>query len=253
MFFFTDVDTLCMTETTDRDFRQNGDRYVFFVASDHTSPVLADRFVPASDARPRDSTFLDWFYAMNWCVFQLLGLKDPPFYGAIDACVIWSQKILKKLKRCIEQRYGMPWNDAVVCQFAAFILQHRECLVRVPDPFRSVAFRRDKIGNPASSENPGFDELYHSLRLGFSEWQLYAYFLSTLDTIPYRAGMLGPAKNPIVAEYNRSNSGRGVPLPEILLSFRKGEKRFPNFMYWYPGVLPDDLPLLNEFLDRSDS
>jgi len=229
-FLFTDVDTLCLRDTPLDTFRERG-KFVFYVSSDNHEPVLAANFSAAPlahSSRPQAET--DWFWAMSWTAHQLLGLGEAPRLGAIDACAIWSQKMLRKLKRDLETRFQTPWHQAIVGQFVAFILKFQRHFRR-DNAFRRIAFA---LGQPQDDTAiPGFDELYHHLRLGFSEWQLYAYFLYTQETHPYHIGMLGPAKNPLVGEFNTAIAPQSL-LADILA---RGES-FPNFIYFYPNIDP---------------
>lgn len=228
MFLFTDVDTLCLRDTPLDRLQERG-KFVFHVASDNLEPVLAKDFSAAPLAHaPRPQTETDWFWAMSWTAHQLLGLTDAPRLGAIDACVVWSQKTLRKLKRDIETRFQLPWHQAALGQFVAFILKFQRHFRR-DDAFRDISFTLRRP--PDDTRILGFDELYHQLRLGFSEWQLYTYFLYTQATHPYHIGLLGPASNPLVGEFNTASAPQHL-LDDILAR----PESFPNFIYFYPNI-----------------
>jgi len=93
-----------------------------------------------------------------------------------------------------------------------------------------------------------FDFLYKNLRIGFSEWQLYTYFLSTLKTSNYAIGMLGPAPHPLVSEFNINASEESL-LADVLHAAENNEKRFPNFIYFYPGLTGKSYSLVKNHLE----
>ena len=245
LFFFTDVDTICLRSTRMEDMQHQG-RFIFFCSSDNESATLALDFKTAPvELKPRDPAFEDWHLGMSWAAYQLLGLEKAPRLCSVDACVVWSQKIMRKLKRSIADRFSMPWQEAVLSRYVMFIMAFKKC-------FRRQAGFRDIVFTPRAPvrEELGFDELYHNLRIGFSEWQLYNYFLSVLDSSPYVIGLLGPASHPLVAEFNCSVNDIGL-LRKIVDSSRKGDKAFPNFIYFYPRLDDAARPTVMEYLEAS--
>ena len=102
-FFISDVDTICLRKTLLSDFQYEG-QYIFFTKSDTKKSLLADNFYPAMGNKCNGpAEFDDWFFAMSWTTYALLGLSNPSRFCAIDACTIWSQKLLRQLKRRIEE------------------------------------------------------------------------------------------------------------------------------------------------------
>lgn len=245
-FLFTDVDTLCLRETKLADFQHDG-KFIFFVVSDNEQPILADNFkVLPNKHKDRGPEYNDWFWAMSWTTHQLLGLKEAPHLCAIDACVIWSQRIMKKLKKEIENRFKLPWHEAIVQQFCLFLFHFREHFFYDKTGTRNISISLQNKQN-GSDSTPGFDELYHTLRLGFSEWQLYTYFMSTLEKSQYKIGLLGHSPHPLVAEYNCQLTERTL-LDDILRCSKNKEARFPNFIYFYPNIDKHLIPEISDTL-----
>ncbi len=243
-FFFTDVDTICLSPTRVEDVQHQG-RFVFYAASDNDEPTLATDFKTAPlDRKPRDPAYEDWHLGMTWSVLQLLDLERAPLLCAIDACVVWSQRVMRRLKRDIAIRFDMPWQEAIISQYVTFIMTYKKHFSRQKG-FKGIVFTPRRL----CSQSVGFDELYHSLRIGFSEWQLYTYYLSTLDSSPYYIGLLGPERHPLVAEYNCSRNDISL-LRKVIDASRKGERTFPNFVYFYPGIDDAVRPLLLDHLEE---
>jgi hypothetical protein len=234
-FLFTDVDTLCLRETVLTDFQQDG-KFIFFVASDNDQPILADNFSSLPNVhKTRSAEYNDWFWSMSWTTYQLLGITEAPHVCAIDACVIWSQRVMKKLKKHIEDRFSMPWYEAIVQQYCNFLLNFKNNFFYDNKGTRHISMSLQGKQNPLTSDVPGFNELYHQLRLGFSEWQLYTHYMTMLEKSAYKIGLLGSSRHPLVAEYNCQLTDWAL-LEEILESTKNKQAKFPNFIYFYPNI-----------------
>ena len=80
----------------------------FIFLQKHEAPVLSRAFQVPEKKVTHDQLFVDWHYGMSWTTWDLLGIKPEHRVSAIDACVLWNQRILRKLKRHIEDRFDPP-------------------------------------------------------------------------------------------------------------------------------------------------
>ena len=110
--------------------------------------------------------------------FNLLDIEKPPRLCAIDACTIWSSEILRELKVQIEKKFKYCWYQAILDQYSLFISNFQDHFVLTAD-FRRIGFSRKPISKRSQQLPLDSNYLEKNLRLGFSEWQLYTYFLYT--------------------------------------------------------------------------
>jgi len=146
-FLFTDVDSICLRPIEQSDFQHNG-KFIFFCGSDNPKPILADNFEPALiKSEPEMTGNYDWFYAMTWSTFQLLGIENPPRLTAIDACTIWNQRILRQLKRRLSKRFDCcSWYEAIIREYVNFIYTFKANF-KLESEFRKIAFSLFKKKN----------------------------------------------------------------------------------------------------------
>ncbi|MCM8532726.1 MAG: hypothetical protein NE330_16280 [Lentisphaeraceae bacterium] len=227
LFLFTDVDTIPIKEITKGLFIRH-DKPLYYLSTTHSKCILTDTFVPPEDPLVLQKPYLAWHYAMTKSTEDILGIKAPTTVSAIDACTLWSQKTLKRLKRHIEKVHDLPWPQAILKCFIHFAIDHQK-LFQKRDGFRSIEFCPDlPTERPATV---GLNDLLHNLRLGFSEWQLYAHFHTFVDPKPNRwLGLLGKTPAPHVSEFNTETLDT-----EILDNLLQQEHR-PSFLYFYPNV-----------------
>ena len=226
LFLFTDVDTLAMREIKEELLFRDGDP-IHYMRSSHTAPILCREYV-AANAPETHSPFLDWHYAMSSTVKQLLGLKEADHLSAINACVVWSQRALRRLKRHIEQGTQLPWQEAIINTWLQFLCAHQRQFMRSTG-FRDIEFKRS--AETAFKDVISLAELQKNVRLGFSEWQLYSYFTSYFGKSSKRwLGLLGKAPGPCVSEFNTAASDSAQL--QIILD----QQGATPFLYFYPNL-----------------
>lgn len=224
LFLFTDVDTIAIRPINDDLFFRDG-LPIYFMRSRHKSPILCKEYQPVTEETQEPKQFLEWHYAMTWSTTKLLGLSNLSELAAIDACVIWSQKTLRRLKRHIEKINHLPWHHAIINKWHLFLCQHQQHFLQ-ESGFRDIAFSSSQQDNVIDLET-----LQTKIRLGFSEWQLYAYFNTYIDQSNKRwLGLMGNANGPHVAEFNE-NSLYQEDLKKLLDSPNP-----PPFLYFYPAI-----------------
>ena len=236
LFLFTDVDTIAIRDVKEDLFFRDG-QPIYYMRSRHAKPILCKEYQETDEALPVQQNYLDWHYAMTYSTLDLLNLKNKPELSAIDACVIWSQKTLRRLKRHIEKVNGLPWQHAIVNKWIQFLCKH-QAYFQQESGFRNISFSQRKTDKVLSVEY-----LHSNIRLGFSEWQLYTYFNSYIEKSDKRwLGLMGKANGPHVAEFNEAASNQEV-LKEVLNS-----KTPPSFLYFYPAIQKSE-KLLNEYFN----
>ncbi|NQZ56311.1 MAG: hypothetical protein HRT88_02415 [Lentisphaeraceae bacterium] len=239
-FLFTDVDTLALQPIKEDLFFRDS-QPVYYMQTQHKRPVLCKEYIGADNERIEASDYLDWHFAMTQTVRQLLHLPEVENISSIDACVIWNQRTLRRLKRHIEICSALPWQEAVVNTWVQFLCNYQKNFFR-DTGFRNIAFSlryQAQLG-----EVIPLGELQENVRLGFSEWQLYSYFNTYLEKSNKRwLGLLGKTPGPHVAEFNNTVSSQQF-LKEIL---EKGSSA--PFLYFYPGIKGNE-ETLRDFLDR---
>ena len=239
-FLFTDVDTLALQPIKEDLFFRDGEP-LYYMHTQHKTPTLCKEYVAAQNEAQESADFIDWNFAMTETVRQLLHLPEVENISAIDACVVWSQRTLRRMKRHIEKCQGLPWQEAVVNIWTQFLCIHQKNFFRNAG-FRDIAFslRHQAEMNDVIS----LEELHSKVRLGFSEWQLYSYFNTYLEKSNKRwLGLLGKTPGPHVAEFNNTVSSQDL-LKTIL---EKGSST--PFLYFYPGIQGNEKTIRN-FLDR---
>lgn len=226
-FLFTDVDTIPFREVEDKDFFHEGEP-IFYIASEHEKPVLGRTFMIPENPVSHSQAFIDWHYGMSWTTWDLLQINPKNRVSAIDACVLWSQRILRKLKRYIEDKSGLPWQEAILNSLLKFFCLHRKHFIK-NDGFREVSFSSQAT---VGKENiVPIDELIKKGRLGFSEWQLYAHFVSFInENKKMWLGQMGRHPKPHVGEFNTT-----VSTQDELRKILKNQTH-AAFIYFYPGL-----------------
>ena len=244
MFLFTDIDTLCLRPVTFDELVVRND-YPYWVShyqgeQEFVAPDFnAIQFV--EDIPAIDGQQLSWLIGFSWSSLNLLGLERMQCMSAVNACVIWSQTVLKALIAFIEKRSGMPFHDAVTACFRAFIAAHKDHFYRYPG-YRQVMMT---YYPPETFTRCTDDEetLYRTLRIGFSEWQLYTYFLSMCRQHPYVIHAQPPNKNEWIGEFNSELLSLEV-LTNVLKQADQGGKRC-RFVNFYPNITEN----IRHFLD----
>jgi len=226
LFLFTDVDTLALREVKEELLFRDGDP-IHYMRSSHVAPVLCRDYVAAGPVEEK-TPFADWHYTMTCSVKELLGLKDAEHLSAVNACVVWSQRTMRRLKRYIEQINQLPWQEAIVNTWIRFLCKHQKNF------FRSAGFRDIEFNSSCEVDLQhviGIEELQSHVRLGFSEWQLYSYYITHFEKASKRwLGLLGKEAGPCVAEFNTVASDKAL-LQKIL------EKQSATpFLYFYPNL-----------------
>ena len=227
LFLFTDVDTIPFREIEEKDFFHEGEP-IFYVTTEHEQPVLGRKFQAPEKPVALNQAYIDWHYGMSWTTWDLLGIKPQSRVSAIDACVLWSQRILRKLKRHLEDQSGLPWQEAILNSLVKFFCLHRKHFVK-NEGFREVSFSSQIT---VAKENiVPIEELLQRGRLGFSEWQLYAHFVSFVnDNKKMWLGQMGRHPKPHVGEFNTQLSSKDE-LRNIL-----NKQTHSAFIYFYPGL-----------------
>ena len=227
LFLFTDVDTIPFRKIEEKDFFHKGEP-IFYISSEHEAPVLSREFQAPTKKVADNLSFIDWHYGMSWTTWDLLGINPQYRISAIDACVLWSQRILRKLKRHIESRFELPWEEAILNSLLKFFYSHRKHFVK-KEGFREVSFSSQ--ASVTKNQTVPLQELLNNGRLGFSEWQLYAHFVSFVNTNKNSwLGQMGKHSKPHVGEFNTSLSTQ----EELRNILNKGSH--PAFIYFYPGL-----------------
>lgn len=227
LFLFTDVDTIPFRKVEEKDFFHNGVP-IFYIASEHENPVLGRTFQAPENPVSHNQIFVDWHYGMSWTTWDLLQINPKHRVSAIDACVLWSQRILRKLKRYIEDKSGLLWHDAILNSLHKFFCLHRKHFFK-SEGFREISFSSQ---NTVDKDNIiPINELIQNGRLGFSEWQLYAHFVAFIhENKKMYLGQMGRHPKPHVGEFNTAVS-TSSELRKILET-----NSFPAFIYFYPGL-----------------
>lgn len=226
-FLFTDVDTIPFRKVEKKDFFHEGDP-IFYITTEHEQPVLGRSFQPPEKAVALNQAYIDWHYGMSWTTWDLLGIKPEYRVSAIDACVLWSQRVLRKLKRHLEEQSGLPWEEAILNSLVKFYCLHRKHFVK-NEGFREVSFS-SQISVSKEDIVP-LEELLQRGRLGFSEWQLYAHFVSYInDNKKMWLGHMGRHPKPHVGEFNTA-----VSTEEELRTILDNQAH-SAFIYFYPGL-----------------
>ena len=224
LFLFTDVDTIAVKSIKEDLFFRDG-LPIYYTKSRHSNPILCKDFQTAKQENIETQQYLNWHYAMTWSTTQLLGIQKVSELAAIDACVIWSQKTLKRLKRHIEKTNSLPWQHAILKLWNLFLCHHQQHFIQ-ESGFREIAF-----SNEPQEDIIALETLQKKIRLGFSEWQLYTYFNTYIEKSDKRwLGLMGNANAPHVAEFNE-NALNQQQLSEIL----KAQDSTP-FLYFYPSI-----------------
>ena len=227
LFLFTDVDTIPFKKISDKDLFHNGEP-VFYISTEHEAPVLSREFQPPINKVPLHQNYLEWHYAMSWTTWDLLGIQPENKISAIDACVLWSQRVMKKLKRPVEEISGLSWQESILNSLVKFFSSHRNHFIK-QEGFREISFTARE--NLASDKTVLLNELISNCRLGFSEWQLYAHFMTFINKNSKSwIGQMGRHPKPHIGEFNTANSSNN-DLKKILDS-----GAHPSFIYFYPGI-----------------
>lgn len=235
LFLFTDVDTIAIRDIKEDLFFRDG-QPMYYMRSRHQKPVLCKEYQAVEEAIPEPSNYLEWHYAMTWSTLNLLGLQNASELAAIDACVIWSQKTLRRLKRHVEKLSQLPWQHAILNSWLQFLCGH-QAHFHQETGFRDIAFSQQ-----TPKEILSLEHLQSKIRLGFSEWQLYAYFNTYIEKSDKRwLGLMGNAKGPHVGEFNEIVSKQNV-----LTSVLKAEDPTP-FLYFYPSIHESEKLLMDYF------
>lgn len=236
LFLFTDVDTIAIKPIKKDLFFRDG-MPIYYTKSRHSKPVLCKEFQSVQEKTIENQQYLNWHYAMTWSTTHLLGLQDISELAAIDACVIWSQKTLRRLKRHIEKINSLPWQHAIIKSWHLFLCNHQQNFIQ-ESGFRDIAFSHEPQENIISLET-----LQKKIRLGFSEWQLYTYFNTYIEKSNKRwLGLMGNSNAPHVAEFNEN------ALNQLQLSSILNSQNSTPFLYFYPSI-NDSEKLLAEYLD----
>ena len=237
LFLFTDVDTLPLRPVK-RDLFFRGDTPLYYTHSEHESPTMTRNYTTPENPVAAEASFAEWHYSMTWSSLQLLGIQQADRLGAIDACVIWSQRTLRKLKRHVEKTTSLSWSEAIINKWLQFICTHQQCFFRC-EGFRNIEFRR--AHQAEKSAIIGIEELQQNLRLGFSEWQLYTYFTVYFEKAERRwLGLLGNNPGPHVCEFHNS-------MPQSQLQAILDNQGATPFLYFYPGINGSE-ETLNKYL-----
>lgn len=138
LFLFTDVDTIPFRKVEKQDFFHEGEP-IFYISSEHEAPISSREFQVPDKKALQNQSFLNWHYGMSWTSWDLLGIEPQHRISAIDACVLWSQKTLRKLKRHLEERSELPWEEAILNSLFKFFCAHRKYFVK-KEGFREISF-----------------------------------------------------------------------------------------------------------------
>ena len=227
IFLFTDVDTIPFRKIEEKDFFHEGEP-IFYISSEHEAPVLSRKFQVPEKKITQNQSFLNWHYGMSWTSWDLLGIKPECRVSAIDACVLWSQRTLRKLKRHIENRFDLPWEEAILNSLLKFFCAHRKHFV-MKEGFREVSFSAQTV--VSKEQTVPLEQLIQNGRLGFSEWQLYAHFVAFVNKNKNLwIGQMGNHPKPHIGEFNTAVSKEN----ELRTLLQKGYH--PAFIYFYPGL-----------------
>ena len=109
-----------------------------------------------------------------------------------------------------------------------FFISHRKHFFK-EEGFREVSFKSQSTVQ--RHETVPLEELIQRGRLGFSEWQLYAHFVSFIhQNKKLWLGQMGRHPKPHVGEFNTSVS-KAEELRTIIIE----SGSHPAFIYFYPG------------------